>query len=204
MKTYLVWSSIFEKKFNSLIGAWRCISSGIQLPDVLCSGWNWLPNRFCRLYCHLFRNHWRSLHRVSTNPIVRCSSLIIMYKNILYAMKSLFSMMIFRRGSLLSTAIFVYAATSPVNGYFGGGLYSRMGGKLWIRQVHIVLKIFIMSHIMMATIKRWIHRSLFPFISDVDSRIFTPLLGVWNSLFHQLYCNGIPRIQSHSFRYNGM
>ena len=24
------------------------------------------------------------------------------------------------RGSLLSTAIFVYAATSPVNGYFGG------------------------------------------------------------------------------------
>jgi len=41
------------------------------------------------------------------------------------------------RGSLLSTAIFVYAATSPVNGYFGGGLYSRMGGKLWIRQMLI-------------------------------------------------------------------
>jgi len=37
----------------------------------------------------------------------------------------------------LSTAIFVYAATSPVNGYFGGGLYSRMGGKLWIRQMLI-------------------------------------------------------------------
>ena len=35
----------------------------------------------------------------------------------------------FRRGSLLSTAIFVYAATSPVNGYFGGSLYARMGGK---------------------------------------------------------------------------
>ncbi len=33
-----------------------------------------------------------------------------------------------RRGSLLSTAIFVYAATAPVNGYFSGGLYSRMGG----------------------------------------------------------------------------
>lgn len=33
-----------------------------------------------------------------------------------------------RRGSLLSTAIFVYAATSPVNGYFGGSLYARMGG----------------------------------------------------------------------------
>ena len=35
---------------------------------------------------------------------------------------------LFRRGSMLSTAIFVYAATSPVNGYFGGSLYSRMGG----------------------------------------------------------------------------
>ena len=33
------------------------------------------------------------------------------------------------RGSLLGTAIFVYAATSPVNGYFGGSLYSRLGGK---------------------------------------------------------------------------
>ena len=34
-----------------------------------------------------------------------------------------------RRGSLLSTAIFVFAATSPVNGYFGGSLYARMGGQ---------------------------------------------------------------------------
>uniref|UniRef100_A0A6M2DUU4 Transmembrane 9 superfamily member n=1 Tax=Xenopsylla cheopis TaxID=163159 RepID=A0A6M2DUU4_XENCH len=39
------------------------------------------------------------------------------------------------RGSLLSTAIFVYAATSPINGYFSGSLYSRMGGKVWIRQM---------------------------------------------------------------------
>lgn len=43
--------------------------------------------------------------------------------------------MYFRRGSLLSTAIFVYAITSPVNGYFGGSLYARMGGKIWIRQM---------------------------------------------------------------------
>ena len=43
--------------------------------------------------------------------------------------------LIFRRGSLLSTAIFVYAATAPVNGYAGGSLYARMGGKKWIRQV---------------------------------------------------------------------
>jgi len=34
-----------------------------------------------------------------------------------------------RRGSLLSTAIFMYAATAPVNGYFGGSLYARMGGQ---------------------------------------------------------------------------
>lgn len=39
------------------------------------------------------------------------------------------------RGSLLSTAIFVYAATAPINGFFGGSLYSRQGGKEWIRQM---------------------------------------------------------------------
>ncbi|XP_041364015.1 transmembrane 9 superfamily member 3-like [Gigantopelta aegis] len=39
------------------------------------------------------------------------------------------------RGSLLSTAIFVYAATAPVNGYCGGSLYARMGGKVWIKQM---------------------------------------------------------------------
>jgi len=39
------------------------------------------------------------------------------------------------RGSLLSTIIFVYAATAPVSGYFGGSLYARMGGKVWIRQM---------------------------------------------------------------------
>ena len=38
-------------------------------------------------------------------------------------------MLTFRRGSLLSTSIFVYAATAPVNGYFGGALYARMGGE---------------------------------------------------------------------------
>lgn len=38
---------------------------------------------------------------------------------------------------MLSTAIFAYAATSPVNGYFGGSLYSRQGGKVWIKQMLI-------------------------------------------------------------------
>ena len=39
------------------------------------------------------------------------------------------------RGSMLSTAIFVYAITSPINGYAGGGLYARMGGRVWIKQM---------------------------------------------------------------------
>jgi len=39
------------------------------------------------------------------------------------------------RGSLLSTSIFVFAATAPMNGYFGGSLYARMGGKVWIKQM---------------------------------------------------------------------
>lgn len=39
------------------------------------------------------------------------------------------------RGSMVSIAIFIYAATSPINGYFGGSLYARMGGKVWIRQM---------------------------------------------------------------------
>lgn len=29
----------------------------------------------------------------------------------------------------------MYAVSSPVNGFFGGSLYSRLGGKLWIRQM---------------------------------------------------------------------
>ena len=31
------------------------------------------------------------------------------------------------RGSLLSTSIFMFAVTAPVNGYFGGSLYARWG-----------------------------------------------------------------------------
>ncbi|CAF1616990.1 unnamed protein product, partial [Didymodactylos carnosus] len=39
------------------------------------------------------------------------------------------------RALLLSTAMFLYATTSVVNGYVGGSLYARMGGKLWIKQL---------------------------------------------------------------------
>ena len=47
---------------------------------------------------------------------------------------------IYRRGSILSTTIFVYAATAPVNGFMGGSLYARQGGKVYltvIPRVHV-------------------------------------------------------------------
>ena len=53
------------------------------------------------------------------------------------------------RGSLLSTAIFVYAATAPVNGYFGGSLYARMSGKVWIKQM--ILSAFILPAVVCGT-----------------------------------------------------
>ncbi|KAL5250004.1 hypothetical protein ACHWQZ_G015923 [Mnemiopsis leidyi] len=46
------------------------------------------------------------------------------------------------RGSILSTAIFVYAATSPVGGYMGGALYSQLGGRRWIRQSLVGASLF--------------------------------------------------------------
>ncbi|XP_022079469.1 transmembrane 9 superfamily member 3-like [Acanthaster planci] len=53
------------------------------------------------------------------------------------------------RGSILSTSIFVYAASAPVNGYFGGGLYSRMGGKVWIKQM--LLSAFLLPFLVCGT-----------------------------------------------------
>lgn len=43
--------------------------------------------------------------------------------------------LLFRRGSLLTTAIFAYAATAPVAGFISGSLYARMGGTEWIKQM---------------------------------------------------------------------
>ena len=53
------------------------------------------------------------------------------------------------RGSMLSTAIFVYAATAPVNGYTGGSLYARMGGKKWIRQM--IVSAFLLPFLVCST-----------------------------------------------------
>ncbi|XP_076811216.1 transmembrane 9 superfamily member 3-like [Clavelina lepadiformis] len=41
------------------------------------------------------------------------------------------------RGTVVSTAVFVFAALSPANGYTGGSIYSRMGGRAWIKQMVI-------------------------------------------------------------------
>ncbi|TPP57914.1 Transmembrane 9 superfamily member [Fasciola gigantica] len=38
------------------------------------------------------------------------------------------------RGGFVTTAIFVFAATSPFSGLVGGGMYARLSGKRWIRQ----------------------------------------------------------------------
>ena len=35
----------------------------------------------------------------------------------------------------MSATIFVYALCAPFNGYFGGGMYSRLSGKRWIKQM---------------------------------------------------------------------
>lgn len=38
------------------------------------------------------------------------------------------------RGSILSTGLFAYALLSPINGFYGGSLYSRLRGRSWIKQ----------------------------------------------------------------------
>lgn len=50
---------------------------------------------------------------------------------------------------MLSTAIFVYAATSPVNGYFGGSLYARQGGNrfCFLKNIIILLQLLQLHHI---------------------------------------------------------
>lgn len=53
------------------------------------------------------------------------------------------------RGSLLSTAIFVYAVSSPVNGYIGGSLYAQYNGRRWIKQM--LLSAFLLPSVVCGT-----------------------------------------------------
>lgn len=42
----------------------------------------------------------------------------------------------------MTMIIFLYTVTTPVNGFFGGALYSRIGGRHWIKQV--LLGVFVL------------------------------------------------------------
>ncbi|XP_016127713.1 transmembrane 9 superfamily member 3-like [Sinocyclocheilus grahami] len=79
---------------------------------------------------------WKQVHgdvfRPSSHPLI-FSSLIgsgcqIFSVSLIVIILAMIEDLYTERGSMLSTAIFVYAATSPVNGYFGGSLYAKQGG----------------------------------------------------------------------------
>uniref|UniRef100_A0A8C4R6J5 Transmembrane 9 superfamily member n=1 Tax=Eptatretus burgeri TaxID=7764 RepID=A0A8C4R6J5_EPTBU len=88
---------------------------------------------------------WKQVHgdvfRPASNPVM-FSALIgsgyqVLFVSFVVIIIAIFGDLYTERGSLLSTAIFVYAATSPINGYFGGSLYARQGGRLWIKQMFV-------------------------------------------------------------------
>lgn len=83
---------------------------------------------------------WKQVHgdvfRPSSHPLI-FSSLVgsgcqIFAVSLIVIIVAMIEDLYTERGSMLSTAIFVYAATSPVNGYFGGSLYARQGGNLGV------------------------------------------------------------------------
>ncbi|KAK0182565.1 hypothetical protein PV327_000690 [Microctonus hyperodae] len=86
---------------------------------------------------------WKQIHgdvfRPASHPMVFSALIgagyqvtVVVFSVIIFA---ILGELYTERGSMLSTAIFMYAATSPVNGYTGGGLYARMGGRVWIKQM---------------------------------------------------------------------
>ncbi|XP_043287073.1 transmembrane 9 superfamily member 3 isoform X1 [Venturia canescens] len=86
---------------------------------------------------------WKQVHgdvfRPASHPIVFSALIgagyqvtVVVFSVIIFA---ILGELYTERGSMLSTAIFMYAATSPINGYAGGGLYARMGGRVWIKQM---------------------------------------------------------------------
>uniref|UniRef100_A0A0P4VUZ9 Transmembrane 9 superfamily member n=1 Tax=Scylla olivacea TaxID=85551 RepID=A0A0P4VUZ9_SCYOL len=88
---------------------------------------------------------WKQVHgdvfRAPSHPLIfsalvgsGCQMLTVTFLVILLA---IVGELYTERGSMVSIAIFIYAATSPVSGYFGGSLYARLGGKVWIRQMMV-------------------------------------------------------------------
>ncbi|KAG9132547.1 hypothetical protein Leryth_008477 [Lithospermum erythrorhizon] len=49
---------------------------------------------------------------------------------------------IYRRGSIVTTFIVCYALTSFISGYVSGGMYSRNGGKSWIKSMILTASLF--------------------------------------------------------------
>lgn len=100
---------------------------------------------------------WKQVHgdvfRPASHPILFSALIGTGYQvtvvALLVAFIALLGDLYTARGSLLGTAIFVYAATSPVNGYFGGALYSRLNGKIWIRQM--LLSAFLLPSLVCST-----------------------------------------------------
>lgn len=102
---------------------------------------------------------------------------------------------------MLSTAIFVYAATSPVNGYFGGSLYAKQGGKLISIHMYTNKKRIFFTYFICYT-------SRAPFRQKMDQTnvhwgIYDPGYGLWDGLLHKLHRYLLPRLQSHPIRHHG-
>ncbi|KAL3315202.1 Transmembrane 9 superfamily member 3 [Cichlidogyrus casuarinus] len=85
---------------------------------------------------------WKQVHGDVFRPVYRSAMFAsfigtgvqIILVSLFVSVISLFGKLYVERGSILSTTIFIYAITSPVNGYVGGSLYSRMRGTRWIKQ----------------------------------------------------------------------
>ncbi|CAF1176242.1 unnamed protein product, partial [Adineta steineri] len=86
---------------------------------------------------------WKQVHgdvfRPPAHPILFASLIGSGYQIATVAILCILTTIAFdlytERGLLFSTAIFLYAASSVVNGYAGGSLYARMKGQLWIKQL---------------------------------------------------------------------
>ncbi|CAF0831508.1 unnamed protein product [Rotaria sp. Silwood1] len=86
---------------------------------------------------------WKQVHgdvfRPPAHPILFCSLIGSGYQiatvAILCIIITILGDLYTERASLFSTALFLYAATSVINGYSGGSLYARMGGQLWMKQL---------------------------------------------------------------------
>lgn len=103
----------------------------IFLP-TFCHLLNWATHSFFQLALYRAHSCW-------------CKHSKVFYIIVLDANLLFFFSIICRRGSILSTTIFVYAATAPVNGFMGGSLYARQGG-LYMYIMPVIKKMYWSCH----------------------------------------------------------